>query len=230
MNIKGSYIIKQGEKVIVDGTNIITNIGESFFMNRAVNVEFAPLQYIVLGTSSIRAKKTDTGLGHETFRKRANIEINWNTKQILMYVSCNLAEILNTCEIGTSNGEVLISHDTYPKITVEDMGENIDSVEITYIFDFSTSCMRKGWLPYNTADLENGELNHIYFIVEESNIVRVYENINKTMQNGYRAVRNVDELKTMKGAYYYDPFDKILYVRTFYDEDPNNLNIMMTVE
>lgn len=229
MNIIGHYVIKQGDKILVNQKNLITNLGESFFMNRAINTEFDPLQYILLGTSSLRAKKTDTSLGHETFRKKAAIEVNWNTKQILMYVSCSLSEIINTCEIGTSNGDTLISHDTYPKITSDDLGDNIDSVEITYIFDFSTSCVRKGWLQYTLLDTENVQ-NHIYYLVEEANVVRIHENINKTMQHGYHAVQNVDELRNQKGAYYYDPFTKNLYIRTLFDEDPNNLNISITTE
>lgn len=228
MNIIGSYIIKQGERVLVHQKNIITNLGEAFFMNRAVNTEFDPLQYIVLGTSGVRAKKSDTSLGHETFRKKANIEINWNTKQILMYVSCTLSEILNTCEIGTSNGDTLISHDTYERITSDDVGTSVDSVEITYIFDFSTSSIRKGWLPY-TAGTETQQDN-IYYLVEEANVVRVHENINRTSQHGYHAVQELNELRTSKGAYYYDTFSQNLYIRTLKDENPNNLNISITTQ
>lgn len=226
MNIIGSYIIQQGERVLVHQKNIITNLGEAFFMNRAVNTEFNPLHYILLGTSSVKAKKTDTSLGHETFRKKAAIEINWNTKQILMYVSCALSEILNTCEIGTSNGDTLISHDTYEKITSDDVGNSVDSVEVTYIFDFSTSSIRKGWLPY-TAGTEVQQDN-IYYLVEEANVVRVHETINRTSQHGYHAVQELNELRSSKGAYYYDSFSQNLYIRTLKDENPNNLNISIT--
>ena len=52
MNIKGSYVIRAGNKII-RGNNIITLLGESFFMNRAINNEFDPLKYIVFGNSSI---------------------------------------------------------------------------------------------------------------------------------------------------------------------------------
>lgn len=226
MNVTGSYTIRQGERILVESKNIITNLGEAFFINRAVNTEFDPLQYIVLGTSSVRAKKTDLTLGNETFRKKAAIEVNWNTKQILMYVSCTLSEILNTCEIGTSNGDTLISHDTYERITSEDLGDNIDSVEITYVFDFSTSSIKKGWLPY-TGGTETQQDN-IYYIVEESSVVRVYETNNRTSQHGYHAVQELNELRSSKGAYYYDPFSQNLYIRTLKDENPNNLNISIT--
>lgn len=228
MNIKGSYVIKQGEKILVKRNNLITSMGETFFMNRFINSEFQPLQYIVLGTSPFRAKKSDLGLGNETFRKKAVIEVDWNKKQILMYCSCSLSEIANTCEIGTSNGDILISHDIYQKITSEDLGNNIDSVEITYIFDFSTSSIRKSWLYYSQGDTGNTQ-NHIYYIVEESNVIRVHEdNSLDEMQTGYHAVHDVEALKTRRGAYYYDPFSKNLFIRTLNDENPNNLNIAIT--
>jgi len=227
MNIKGSYTIKQGEKILVERNNLITNMGESFFMNRAINSEFAPMQYIVLGDSPFRAKKTDMGLGNETFRKKAIMEVDWNKKQIILHCSCSLSEIVNTTEIGTSNGDILISHDVYEKITSEDLGNNIDSVEITYMFDFSTSSIRRNWLYYTQGD-EGNTQNHIYYINEENNVVRVHDNSLENMQTGYHAVANVDALKTRHGAYYYDPFSKNLYVRTLNDEDPNNLSIAIT--
>ena len=83
MNIKGHYTIKCGEKVI-RGNNLITLLGESFFMNRSVNNEFEPIQYIVLGTSSIKATKSDVNLGNETVRKKCVSEVNLNAKQTKM--------------------------------------------------------------------------------------------------------------------------------------------------
>ena len=46
MNIKGSYTIQAGNKII-RGNNIITLLGESFFMNRAINNEFNPQVTVV---------------------------------------------------------------------------------------------------------------------------------------------------------------------------------------
>lgn len=229
MNIIGSYTIKQKDKIIVQKKNLITTLGESFFMNRAINNEFAPVEYIVLGTSPFRAKKSDISLGNETFRKKAITEIDWNLKQIQLTCSCELSEVVNTTEIGTSNGAVLISHDTYPKITLEDLGEEVDSVEITYIFDFSSSAIRKGWQYYTQAD-EGNVQNNIYYIIEEDSVLRVHENILKTFQSGYHSVRTLEELKTRQGAYYYDVYSKTLFIRTLTLENPNNLNIAITTE
>ena len=57
MNLKGSYIFKQEDKIILEGNNLITLLGESFFMNRAVNQHFEPIKYIMLGSSNARPKK-----------------------------------------------------------------------------------------------------------------------------------------------------------------------------
>ena len=73
-------------------------------------------------------------------------------------------------------------------------------------------------------------MNHIYYIVEENRVIRIFETINRTMQHGYHAVQDLQELKNTKGAYYYDPFSETLYIRTLHDEDPNSLNISITTQ
>ena len=225
MNVKGSYTIRQGDRILVQRTNLITDMGELFFMNRAVNNEFDPLSHIVLGKSQFRVKKSDMSLGNETFRKKANVEIDWNNKQIKLNCSCTVSEIVNTTEIGTTNGSVLISHDLYPKITNEDIGNNVDSVEITYIFDFATSSTKHGWIYYTQGD-SGGTPNNIYYIVEEEKVVRVYDNLN----NGYHLSNSLEALQNKQGAYYYDSLSKNLYIRTINDENPNNLDISIITE
>ena len=225
MNISGHYIIKSNEKIILQGTNIITRLGESFFMNRLVNSEFKTLQYIMLGTSKIQPQKTDLQLGNETVRKKAYYEIDLNKKQIKLSCSCSLSEVLNTTEIGTSDGNILISHDVYQRITRSMLGTVVDSVEIEYIFDFSTSSIKKNWLSYS---IEDNETVNIYYAPEENMVVRVTEEDYSTGQNGYHAVNSVNDLKTHPGAYYYDPFTKNLYIRTLNDGDPNSSKIAVT--
>ncbi|WP_407422043.1 hypothetical protein [Methanobrevibacter sp.] len=226
MNVTGHYIFKSNEKIILQGTNIITRLGESFFMNRLVNSEFKALQYIMLGTSKIQPQKTDLQLGNETVRKKAYYEIDLKKKQIKLSCSCSLSEVLNTTEIGTSEGNILISHDTYQRITKSMLGNVVDSIEIEYIFNFSTSSIKKNWLYYNLADVE--AINNIYYTPEENMVVRVTEENYSTAQTGYHAVNSVDDLKTSHGAYYYDPFSKNLFIRTLNDEDPNNSKIAVT--
>lgn len=222
ISVKGSYTISQKDKILVEKNNLITNMGELFFMGRAVSSEFNPISHILLGTSPLSVKKTDVNLGNETFRKKAIIETDWDSKQIKLSCTCSISEIVNTCEIGTSNNNMLISHDVYQKITNEDIGDNVDSVEITYIFDFSTSATRSGWIYYSQAD-EDEEENNIYYIVEESKVIAVSDET-----NGYHKVDSIEALKTSYGAYFYDIFSKNLYIKTINGDDPNNLKISIS--
>lgn len=221
MNIKGHYTIKCGEKVI-RGNNLITLLGESFFMNRSVNNEFEPIQYIVLGTSSIKATKSDVNLGNETVRKKCVSEVNLNAKQIILYCSCTASEILGISEIGVANNEILISHDVFEAINEEFITDNIDSVEINYTFDLQSASQRTGWQYYTEGDDE--EVNNIYYIVEETTVTGVTE---KDSNSGYRSVNSIDSLKLYTGAYYYDDITDTLFIRTTKNDDPNGYKILI---
>ncbi len=221
MNIKGHYTIKCGEKVI-RGNNLITLLGESFFMNRSVNNEFEPIQYIVLGTSSIKATKSDVNLGNETVRKKCVSEVNLNAKQIILYCSCTASEILGISEIGVANNEILISHDVFEAINEEFITDNIDSVEINYTFDLQSASQRTGWQYYTGRD--DDEVNNIYYIVEETTVTGVTE---KDSNSGYRSVNSIDSLKLYTGAYYYDDITDTLFIRTTKNDDPNNYKILI---
>lgn len=221
MNIKGHYTIKCGEKVI-RGNNLITLLGESFFMNRSVNNEFEPIQYIVLGNSSIKATKSDVNLGNETVRKKCVSEVNLNAKQIILYCSCTASEILGISEIGVANNEILISHDVFEAINEEFITDNIDSVEINYTFDLQSASQRTGWQYYTEGDDE--EVNNIYYIVEETTVTGVTE---KDSNSGYRSVNSIDSLKLYTGAYYYDDITDTLFIRTTKNDDPNGYKILI---
>lgn len=221
MNIKGHYTIKCGEKVI-RGNNLITLLGESFFMNRSVNNEFEPIQYIVLGTSSIKATKSDVNLGNETVRKKCVSEVNLNAKQIILYCSCTASEILGISEIGVANNEILISHDVFEAINEEFITDNIDSVEINYTFDLQSASQRTGWQYYTGRD--DDEVTNIYYIVEETTVTGVTE---KDSNSGYRSVNSIDSLKLYTGAYYYDDITDTLFIRTTKNDDPNNYKILI---
>ena len=221
MNIKGHYTIKCGEKVIC-GNNLITLLGESFFMNRSVNNEFEPIQYIVLGTSSIKATKSDVNLGNETVRKKCVSEVNLNAKQIILYCSCTASEILGISEIGVANNEILISHDVFEAINEEFITDNIDSVEINYTFDLQSASQRTGWQYYTEGD--DDEVNNIYYIVEETTVTGVTE---KDSNSGYRSVNSIDSLKLYTGAYYYDDITDTLFIRTTKNDDPNGYKILI---
>ena len=223
MNIHGHYTIQCGNNII-RGNNIITTLGESFFLNRACNNEFEPIKYIVFGNSSIPANKQDVSLGNETVRKKCVSEVNLNNKQIVLYCSCTAAEILGVSEIGVANDSILISHDIFDVINDEFITDNIDSVEITYTFDLNIASQRTNWQYYTEADTVS-EQNNIYYVVEEHKVTGVIE---KDSNSGYRGVKSIESLKSVTGAYYYESISNTLFIRTTKNDDPNNYKILVS--
>ena len=134
MKIKGSYIFKQKDKIILEGNNLITLLGESFFMNRAVNQHFEPIKYIMLGSSNARPKKSDVHLGNLTVKKQVASSVDLNNKRIILEATFEAGEVLGTCEIGVANDDVLISHDIYEKMTSSFLEDSIGEVDVTYTF------------------------------------------------------------------------------------------------
>lgn len=223
MNLKGHYKITCGDKTII-GENIITLLGELFFLNRAINNEFNPISYIVLGNSKIRAKKMDTSLGNETIRKRCVCEIDTETKQILLSCKCTAREILGCSEIGVTNGDKLISHDIFEEIDNEFIA-NSDSVNILYSFDLYTSATRGEWKQYTLLDTPSNSYN-IYYTVEENTVVGVTE---ENTSSGYVNVSSLEGLTSKTGAYFHDPSSNTLYIRTTRNDNPNNINYKIVI-
>ena len=218
MNIQGYYRIRIGDKII-RGHNLITKLGESFFLHRMIDNEFQPIQYIVLGNSNIQAKKTDLALGNETVRKKCVTKADLENKQILLECSCTTKEILNTSEIGVATDNVLISHDIYENINADFIGNNVDTVEIQYIFDLRPLHTRSDWVKY--TQINEGTDYNIYCVLEENFVTGVIEE----EANGYHAASTLNDLKTRTGAYYYNVSNKMLFVRTIRTDDPNNYKI-----
>lgn len=131
--MKGYYTIKLGENILKK-ENLITLFGDSFFLNRAINNEFKPIEYIVFGNSNVRPSKNDLTLGNETLRKQCFKKIDLENNRILLICNVEVNEIEDTCEIGVSNGDILISHDIY-ELDDNFIDETVDTVEIKYTFD-----------------------------------------------------------------------------------------------
>lgn len=224
INIKGSYIIKAGDKTY-RSDNLITLLGESFFLNRAVNSLFDPIEYIVFGNSNVKAKKSDLSLGRETVRKKCLSQVDIDRKQIILTCSCTADEIINTSEIGVHNGDILISHDNY-ELEDDFISPTVDSVEVTYSFQFIASAIINEWTHYSTIDTQSENYN-IYYTTSENLIIGVTE---ENTQSGYRQVDSINNLKTITGAYYYDMNSKTLYIRTTRNNNPNNDNYEITVQ
>ena len=216
MNIKGHYTIKCGEKVIC-GNNLITLLGESFFMNRAVNQHFEPIQYIVLGTSNARPRKSDVSLGNLTVKKQVVSSVDLINKKIILEATFEAGEVLGTCEIGVANDEVLISHDIYEKMSNTFLEDSIGDVDVTYTFEVTTGSIRKDFSKVADKD-------YTYWIAEPSLVVGVSE---KDTNCGLRYVNSIEEVESTIGSYYYSISTKNLYIHTTRNSNPNLENIII---
>lgn len=225
MNIIGTYKLTSNGRVLCENHNIITLLGESFFLHRAIDEEFNPIQYIVLGDSSISANKNDLTLGNETVRKICTKEVNLDTKQIILKCNCSIGEIENTCEIGVANNNILISHDVY-ELPEDMLDSSMESVDISYIFQLTTLTDRRDWKPATSFDEETVKYN-IYYLYEENNVTGVFE---KDTKSGYHYVNSAESLKENTGAYYYDVVTGTLYIRTINKNNPKNKEILIQTQ
>lgn len=223
--IKGKYVLKipiQGmflnEIIKITKSNLITLFGESFFLNRAINEELTPIQFIVLGNSSVNPRKTDWSLGNETARKKCNKSVDLDKKSIKLSASFTANEIIGTTEIGVSNGDILISHDVYGGEAVENLvTPTTGDITIDYYLEISTGGIKKReWVGSSIPD--------VYYVVEPNNVVGIFEN--KT-NSGYIQVKSLEQLGNTSSAYYYDVESKNLYVHTTSGVNPGNGEIII---
>ena len=217
MKIHGSYVFKQKDKILLTGNNIITLLGESFFMNRAVNQHFDPIQYIVLGSSNSRPKKSDVNLGNLTVKKQVESSVDLTNKKIILKATFEAGEVLGTCEIGVANDDILISHDIYEKMTSTFLEDSIGTVDVEYTFELTTGSIRKDF--NKVADKD-----YTYWIAEPSLVVGVTE---KDTNCGLRSVSSIDEVDSVIGSYYYSLSTKNLYIHTTRNSNPNLENIII---
>jgi len=217
MKLHGSYVFKQRDKIILKGNNIITLLGESFFMNRSVNQHFEPIQYIELGSSNARPKKSDMSLGNLTVKKQVTSSVDLLNKKIILEATFEAGEVLGTCEIGVANDDVLISHDIYEKMTSTFLEDSIGEVDVTYTFELTTGSIRKD---FNKV----ADKNYTYWIAEPSLVVGVNE---KDTNCGLRCVTSIEEVESTVGSYYYSIQTKNLYIHTTRNSNPNLENIII---
>lgn len=213
--MKGYYQFKQNNKVILRGNNLITLLGESFFLNRLINNEFEVCKYIELGTSRVRPQKGDRALGNKTVRKQAVTSADLSSKSIILEASFTAREVINTTEIGASNGDILISHDLYDKIDSEMLDNTTSDVIVTYSFDLTSNSSRQDFRKLDSY-------NHTYYIPEPAQVIGVIE---KTTNSGYKCVDSIQAVEGNSGSYYYDISSQNLYIHTTNNLNPNNNEI-----
>lgn len=217
MNLCGKYCFKQNDEIILSGENIITLLGESFFLNRAVNNHFEPIQYIMLGSSNSRPRKSDIGLGNLTVKKNVVSSVDLNNKLIVLEATFEASEVLGTSEIGVGNDDLLISHDVFTKIDDSFLIDSIGEVDVRYTFELTTGAMRKD---FNKVV----DKSYTYWIAEASQVKGVTE---KDTDSGYRCMSSVEEVESTPGTYYYSRETKNLYIHTTRNSNPNLENIII---
>lgn len=203
-------------ELTIKNKNLITLLGESFFLNRAINDDLNPIQYICLGTGKNRASKSDIQLGNETIRGKCIKSVDLDNKQIILTKNFPSKDVLGTTEIGIHNGKILISHDVYEKIDDEFLTPSIGDVTINYMFQFTTGSSKTGWAKTN-------DYSNVYYVVEPNTVVGVSEN----ECGAYRSVPNIATVNMTKGSFYYDISSKNLYIHTLDDGNPNNKDLIV---
>ena len=222
-NLTGSYTIQipvqnmfLNTSIKVKSHNIITVFGESFFLNRAINDNFDPIQYICLGNGKNKANKNDIQLGNETIRKKCVKNVNLDKKQIILNANFPVKDIYGTSEIGVHNGKVLISHDLYEKLDENFLTPTIGDVTVTYVFQFSTGTYKTGWKTATST-------TNTYYVAEPNTVIGVSENEG----NAYRRVNSKTLVDSTNGSFWYDSDTSNLYIHTVDGTDPNNKEIIV---
>lgn len=213
INIKGIYqfeIQVQGmflnQTIKLKGENLITFLGESFFINRWINNEFEPIDYIVLGKGSKIPQKKDIALTNETVRKKCNKKVDLKNKTLNLTCQFSAKDVQNTTEIGVLSGNTLISHDVYQKIDDVILGNTTSLITLNYAFTLETGGFRNGWE-------ESNKYPKSFYITEPNDVIGV---INASNRLGYSKEISPELLKP--NSFYYDSISQTLYVRT---EDGN---------
>ena len=221
INVKGEYCIIipfqsmfMNEKLVIKRTNLITTQGVCFFMNRWINNEFDVIKYIVLGKANNRPLKSNKKLGKETVRKLCVSKTNPKTKKLCLSCDVTASEILDTCEIGTANDEILISRDIYEKISSTFLGDSTSSVHIDYCFTLQTGSLRSNWKHVSGTNY--------YHVYEPNMVVGVFE---LNSNSGYKQVDSKEAL--VQGSYFYDVKSRNVYVRCIGNVDPDNIELIV---
>lgn len=238
LNIKGEYYIKVpivsmflNEMMVIDGTNIITTLGESFFLRRCIDDTLNPMEYIVIGNDTTMPLKTDLKLGNETKRAPTVKTVDTESGTLTLTANFTKSDIVGITEIGvcnigaSTNEEILISHDTfYETVLTEDfLGGVINTIQVDYIFNFSTSQLKSGWSKASGYD-------NVYYVYEPNNVVSIMDN---TGGYGLRNLNSISAVENTKGSFFYDSLKTSnIYIHLYHNDgevspNPNSHEIIV---
>ena len=185
---------------------MITTLGRSLLMNRAVNDRMKPITYIALGKGTNNPSRQDLKLGKETIRKLVDYTVDIENNVLIFEASFTAKEILNTTEIGIfTEEEILVSRDVYETVTDDILEDTTSSVNMQYRIYFNTGATHSKWSTSTTAD-------DILYRYENNPVISVRE-INT--DTGYLKVNSLKDLDDLaKAGYFYDVTSRNLYIKT----------------
>ena len=210
------------EVVTIKNRNLITGIGEAFFLNRCINDLYKPIQHMCIGNGVNAPQKSDESLGNETKRNTCIQDVDLDNNRLLLISSFDGGDLIGASEIGvvTTNyqgTEILISHDVFDNSVLKEsfLYGITGLIEVEYSFYFSTSHLKSGWTKYVNS-------NNVYWVFEPNDVVSVYDN---TTSYGLMKVNNKEQVVFNKNSYFYDK-DKTnnIYIHLHHDDDKNAPN------
>ena len=228
-NIKGIYYFKipivnmfNNTYIYLKGENLITLLGQSFFLNRCINEEYNTIKYICIGNGTSIPQKTDSKLSNETNRCTVTTNVSDDYRKLILSTKFKTEDIKGVSEIGVlatnkDNVEVLISHDIFTETPLNDslFADTIGDVEIEYVFYFSTSNLRSGWKQHTTY-------TNVYWVYEPNTVLSVFDN---TTNNGLRSVSDLPSLDNTRNAYWYDATKtQNLYIHLYHETNQDSPN------
>ena len=144
--------------------NLITYIGEDYFIERWINNKYGVINRILLGKNGIKPsknKKTITDAEEIT-----NITTSNRRTSLLISAEVNGNQVNEVNEIGVmTSDERLISHDVHTPITVPETS----IINIDYQYILTNGAYENGWIKYSpTQNIYYIEpLQEVSYVIEE---------------------------------------------------------------
>ena len=216
LEVHGEYTFKdENGKILLHKSNLITNIGEEYFLERWITNTSDILNVVSVGKGSNPPNKNDTDLQLTFARTTPNKSIDYVNNQIILEASFKASSINKTTEIGVfTNGKTprLLSRDVHEPISIP-----ADSnITIEYTFTIGNSMIKTEWAKYKT------EYANVYTTTEPNEVLGVEE---KDTGSGYVKVHGLDNVNLNDASYYWSSTNKALYIHTSDNDTPNNHTI-----
>lgn len=204
MRIKGKYkfTTHNGDyKITRYGENLITLLGQSYFLNRWKDNLLEPIDKLCFGKSSRAPDKQDQDLGNQTYQVQPKMSVNLLENSLNMSATLNPEQLIGVCEIGVKTADnILVSRDVFKPFTADILGAS-SSINIDYQYVIETGDVHSDWTPYT-------QKQGVYYTSTKNIVTGVFDENG----NGYIKKNSIDEL-TEAGTYYYSNTAQKVYIK-----------------